>query len=165
MITKRIEKAIDIFLDAINEGTLAKGDCAACAVGNLCANAMGIRIIFNSSGSTLDEAPHQIWKRLFFTCNGIQTNKEPYYTPTQAAEAKQLISKTDFSRLELMKIEYAFESNTSIKGIHYWMHSKQEIRADQIRGLEAVVKVMLEFDDCKEEVTEVFTKRADLIPV
>lgn len=164
-MTERIKKAIDIFLDAINEGTLAKGDCAACAVGNLCANAIGIKPVLKICGSTEPEAPHYIWKRLFFTSYGVQTIKTIFYSPDKVKEAEILISKTDFSKEELMRIEYAFECNTFIKGTEYDEFSKQEIRADQIRGLEAVVKVMLEFDDCKEEVTEVFTKRADLIPV
>lgn len=34
-MTQRVQKAIDIFLDAINNGTLAKGSCTRCAVGNL----------------------------------------------------------------------------------------------------------------------------------
>ena len=37
-MTPRIQEAIDVFLDAINNGTLAKGTCTACAVGNLAAH-------------------------------------------------------------------------------------------------------------------------------
>ena len=43
-MNNRITKAIDIFLDAINEGTLAKGNCCACAVGNLVAHGMNGKI-------------------------------------------------------------------------------------------------------------------------
>ena len=46
-MTERISKAIDIFLDAVNNGTLAKGTCIACAVGNLVAHGMGGEIKFN----------------------------------------------------------------------------------------------------------------------
>lgn len=58
-----------------------------------------------------------------------------------------------------------FETNTRISYHKYDYYTSEEIRADQIKGLEAVVQVMLDFDDCKELVQEIFTSKAELIPV
>lgn len=159
-MTPRIQKAIDIFLDAINNGTLAKSNCAACAVGNLTAAAIGYKPVLDH----WNNQPNAGWEALFFTkTNGKQMLN--YGSDREIEQAEILISKTDFSKEELMQIEYAFETNTKILWGNYWLADKEKIRADQIRGLEAVVKVMLTFDDCKDEVKEVFTKRAELIPV
>lgn len=166
-MTERIKKAIDIFLDAINEGTLMKAHCGACAVGNLCANALGMKINPTTvrKAKKFHDMPNALWKCLFQTDElGFQDFRR-YDLMEYWESAEQLISKTGFSEVELSKIEYAFETNTKINWDRYYMHSKQEIRADQIRGLEAVVKVMLTFDDCKESVQEVFTSKAELIPV
>jgi hypothetical protein len=75
------------------------------------------------------------------------------------------ISYTDFTEEELSQIEYTFEKNTSIHADDYYFHTKEEIRQDQIKGLEAVVRVMLKFDKCQDEVQEVFTSKAELIPI
>jgi len=80
-------------------------------------------------------------------------------------EVKENIDATKFTWQELAAIEHAFERNTNIRVNSYDFSSPEEIRADQIRGLEAVVKVMLTFDECTENVQEVFTNKAELIPI
>ena len=72
-MTPRIQKAIDIFLDAINQGTLAKGSCAACAVGNLVAHGLNYDLINNGLGSAYlwknkaGEHQYPNWDSLFVT--------------------------------------------------------------------------------------------------
>jgi len=39
--------------------------------------------------------------------------------------------------------------------------SKEELRKDQVKALEAVVEVMMSFDDVKDAVEEVFTHKAN----
>lgn len=169
-MTPRIQKAIDIFLDAINKNTLSRGDCNACAVGNLCAAALNIEISEQDLSSDALQ-PQGRWSNLFYTDSfGIQFNNINWregFTPLRNVliEAERLISKTEFSIEELMKIEYAFETNAKIDYDNYPLYSKEIIRKDQIRGLEAVIKVMLEFDECKDTVKEVFTEKAELIPI
>ncbi|MCW3109903.1 MAG: hypothetical protein JWQ09_4409 [Segetibacter sp.] len=34
--SERFERAVSALVDAFYKGTLRKGDCAACAVGNMC---------------------------------------------------------------------------------------------------------------------------------
>lgn len=152
-MTQRVQKAIDIFLDALNEGTLAAGDCQKCAVGNLCRAAMVENKLAGCMASD--------WAFLF-----ISGTKRPFYCSDmkQISRAKQLISYTEFTEEELMQIEHTFERATFIKRVHYSGFSKEEIRADQIKGLAAVVQLMLTFDeDTTTDVKEVFTSKAELI--
>ena len=158
-MTQRVSKVIDLFLDALNEGTLAKGSCVACAVGNIVAEAQG-GTIYKESGDMKCTTVNNIWWEDFVTVsNGLQIKK---YNP---AIGKQIAYDTDFTYDELAKIEYAFETAAYIHIRSYSYFLKEEIRADQIKGLEAAVKVMLSFEDSKEDVKEVFTKRAELIPL
>lgn len=162
-MTTRVQKAIDIFLDAINNGTLAKGYCRACAVGNLVANGMGINILSDFFKGPLRANPgNHYWKMAFMTTFGRQQVNQNHFNDTKVLEC---VNATDFSIFELMKIENAFELATKIDLMHYSKTDPHTVRADQIKGLEAVVKVMLEFENEVDDVKEVFTKRAELIPV
>lgn len=148
-MTPRIQKAIDIFLDAINEGTLVKGDCTKCAVGNLIKHEISDDYLY--------------WSSYFCTVNNVQKISKGF---EHILEVRRELDCTDFSDKELMAIEYAFETNTVIHSRHYSNFSKKAIREDQIIGLEAVVKVMLTFDDCQNyDVKEIFTNKAEKIIV
>lgn len=171
-MTNRVQNAIDIFLDAINKGTLAKGTCVACAVGNLVASGMGAKIYING----FDEANipvfncninNHTWNVVFMTSLGYQEQNFELLNSKSSyvKEIKKLMDSTGFTPEELAKIEFAFETNTRIKIYYYNKYSKEAIREDQINGLKAVVEVMMTFDDIKEDVDEVFTKKAELIPV
>jgi hypothetical protein len=146
----RIQKAIDIFLDAINNGTLAKSTCAACACGNLLKDAF--KDTFNLNDLIKNQELHDEF-----------ANKYSEYFFDSLASCRE--NPTDFNYSELLKIERAFENNTNIHWMNYYKFSKEEIRADQIKGLEAVVKVMLEFNNSKEDVKEIFTNKAELIAI
>ena len=158
-MTERVKRAIDIFLDAINNGTLMKGTCAACAVSNLVAHGMGLKL----TPSTLFEYDNVSGWAIAFTtdASGQSIWEENFKMP----EVVQCVRATDFTLEELMAIEFAFERAAEISYIEYGNHSPQQVRADQIAGLKAVVEVMLTFDDCKESVEEVFTQKAELIPI
>lgn len=158
-MTQRIQEAIDIFLDAINNGTLAKGSCHACAVGNLVATGQGGKVIGYDDCTTVNNA----WGKLFSTNHfGHQSYHKSF---EQDPMVIKNIQSTKFTLQELMYIENTFETNTYINCYVYSDYSEEEIRKDQIRGLEAVVKVMLKFDEQSDDVKEVFTKKAELIAV
>lgn len=159
MITKRIKEAIDVFLDALNDGTLAKGNCSGCAVGNLVAASQNCKIQLLDN-KLITNSTH-FWYDVFYTGGSKQIFNECNITE----EVIEEIQRTNFTLIELAKIEFVFETSTQIRFSRYARYSKEEIRADQLKGLEAVVKVMLEFDNCKETVREVFTEKAELIPV
>jgi len=173
-MTNRISNAIDVFLNAIKKGTLASGNCYACAVGNLVASGMGVKLISNLVASGIgvklikiicninDEVDNSNWSKLFSTFGGIQTI---YYKELDNLDVKQSIEATEFTWEELAKIEFAFEINTKIRFAAYALFTDEEIRKDQVKGLEAVIQVMLDFDDCKDKVQEVFTSKVELIPV
>lgn len=180
-MTPRISHAIDIFLDAINNGTLAKGDCTACAVGNLVRVGMGLstdqynKNNLRSVNLDINNQYHITsflvnWSILFATpkagASQIRVSKEEECKIlSKYPEVKDQIESTDFTIDELAKIEEVFENSTIISYHNYWIHPKEEIRADQIKGLEAVVKVMLTFDEQTEDVKEVFTHKAELMPI
>lgn len=158
-MTQRTQEAIDVFLDALNEGTLAKGSCAACAVGNLAAFGMGVKIK-KCNGTNA------------YYCdvvNGIRNDEWSYAFCTDSFEQSIYESKFDlpifqyfkFTPSELAKIEYAFERNSKINFSDYDNYTKEDIRDDQIKGLEAVVKIMLELDEnIQDNYQEVFSNKA-----
>lgn len=173
-MTERVQKAIDVFLDAINQGTLAKGNCHMCAVGNLVREGMlkdpNHKVLRNkvlrNDVVEVGDINNANWNNLFYTTNeGIQIIIDHEENDWYYERGLKAISYTDFSEDELAQIEHTFETNTNIHFLKYCCSSKEEIRKDQIKGLEAVVKVMLTFDDCKEDVIEVFTNKAELITI
>lgn len=168
---KRVQNAIDIFLDAINDGTLAKGTCIACAVGNLVAKGLDAKIVKSNNCANYfactEENTH--WSNLFVTTSSSVSGTIGQVIRRDCIDDPDVvknISATEFTWQELAKIEYAFETNTKIHNNEYNSYKKKEIRADQINGLKAVVEVMLTFsNDTETSVSEVFTKKAELIPI
>lgn len=157
-MTPRVQKAIDIFLDALNNYTLNAGSCSACAVGNLVAAGRNLKYK-DVYGSKTVESP-LYWHNKFLTANGIQRGlfcSAQYYIDLADAD----IASTDFSEDELKQIEFTFETNSC----HYEGLTKEAIRKNQIKALTAVVNVMLTFDDCKIEESKQFVEKAELVPL
>ena len=162
-ITARIRKAIDIFLDAINDGTLAKGQCTACAVGNLVAYGLNGKITKKDDGQFRCTKANHLWGLIFTSSGDIQLIDKSYFNNPHALKN---IKATDFTLEELMEIEFAFENNTKINSVFYSRYTPEQIRTDQINGLAAVIKVMMAFDDVNQEIVkEAFVDRAELIPI
>lgn len=159
-MTPRIQRAIDIFLDALNNNTLAAGTCKACACGNLVAASMNLEVqIPKTEKDDYKLSGNELWAS---ATDPISTSGGPYYNP---AEGLTQIESTGFTVKEFSIIEKAFEENTLLTYPDYPETSKEEIRRDQICGLKAVVKVMMAFEECEDSVQEVFTSKAELIPV
>lgn len=156
----RIEKAINIFLDAINNGTLAKGTCIGCAVGNLVAYGMN-GVIYKENESFKCNKLNSLWSLAFMTNSDRQIVDPKLFEDTHVLEC---VLATDFTIDELMKIEYAFEKNTKILYTDYSKHTPDVIRNDQINGLAAVIKVMETFDNIESnKYVDEFTTKAKLI--
>jgi len=165
-MTRRIDNAINVFIDALRKGTLASGSCVACAVGNLVAAGIGAEIRHSNDINGFKCSPDNeawlfpiLWEKEEEDMWNRENNEHNY------SKGDRLIERTEFNLKELTKIENAFEKNAKIGYSSYFEYSKKEVRADQLKGLEAVVQVMLDFDDVKETVQEVFSSRAELIPV
>jgi hypothetical protein len=135
-------KSIDILLDAYNKGTLFHGSCDHCAVGSL----LGI----------------SVWNHDFMTFWGKQREERDYVASdlrqilgiepggSSTQECKITVRKYldniyaqhGFTRDELAKIEYAFESSiyNTPKGYDYYIDKDQ--KKGQFIGLTAVLGVM-----------------------
>jgi hypothetical protein len=168
-MSPRTQAVIDIFLDAINRGTLAKGSCICCAVGNICAHYSGYEIPETWRDEN-KKYPHTAWSNLFCTVDFEQDLgylQEDYSESNRIAkeEGKAIIAKTPFTVSELAKVEFVFETNTDIVYGDYPLISAADIRKDQIKGLEAVVRLLLSWDNTIETTEEVFTNKVELIPV
>jgi hypothetical protein len=164
-MTNRVQKAIDIFLDALNNGELIAGDCTKCAVGNLVKEGMGYT---DYNRDTLICIPHGDgygkaflnWSFLFYTEDFEQiVLKNPRGFLKKYPEIKQQIDSTGFTLKELMAIEYEFETSSKINMFNKNLHTSFEIRQDQVKALGNVIELMMKFDDCKENVQEVFTNK------
>lgn len=171
-ISERAQKAIDVFLNALEKGTLAKGTCTACAVGNLVAAGYGVEVIkgykidaeiIEGSGlvCSIDNTG---WRYLFMT----SSNEQEIQTEALSMSiVKENILVTDFTWQELAQIEKAFENATKINWVEYPKHKPEKVREDQLKGLVAAVEVILSFDQEVEIglVDEVFTNKAKAIPI
>jgi hypothetical protein len=164
-MTERVQKAIDIFLDSLNDGTLIAGNCAACAVGNLVAANCGVKLyskidIYRDKTVSAEHdavflpelgrpARLRSWIGLF--CTGkkqTRANIKDFSSEVQE-EMLAIVNRTGFTIDELAEIEYTFETVARYQGV--------------ISALEAVVQVMLNFDDNVENVKEIFTNKAEAI--
>lgn len=171
-MTARFEKAYNALVNAYFEGTLAKGICVACAVGNIVAVGAGARINVSELpwGDPLYECLYEndFWGTLFSTSKGIQrkyvtypngmTFCEPYKTlvceEEMAVISKQrekLLRLTGYSDVELAEVEKAFETNTKIDFTNYKAHTEQEVLEDQFNGLSAAVDVLVRLDNIENE--------------
>lgn len=145
-MTTRFKNALDALVYAFFNDTLAKGDCAACAVGNICDWSYGYKkkspldSYEIAEGNTTDD-----WGYLLF--KGGKVDK-----------GLKAISKTGYSLDEIIKIEKAFESNTNIDFVKYRFKSSDEIMQDQYNGLCAVVDVLCELEGIEDptEYKELF---------
>lgn len=142
---ERFDNAIKALVQAFFDETLAKGNCAACAVGNMVASAWGQKV-----GSDLREVAcgpinNSSWNNLFTTSDGVQFKGLSFINSDDDGELA--IYPTGYSAEELAKVEYAFETNTSLEWRHYRVSHKSEIMEDQFKGLMAVVDVLCEIDN------------------
>lgn len=150
-MTPRFEKAYNALVKAFFEGTLAKGDCAACAVGNIVADALESPVVLLVGLSMAAcEKDNSFWKTLFMTDHGRQ---ELRWTRTGDEErrAHLLYSLTGYTEREMAAIEFAFETSTTIRLSDYLCKGEQAILEDQYRGLCAVVDVMLKLDGIEHD--------------
>lgn len=144
--SKRFDNAISALVNAFLNDTLAKGDCSACAVGNIVARAICYEIPKSASIRTISNPPNRYWSRVFMTIKGKQFVKPSSYK----YEAKENIDATGYNMRDLAFIEAAFETATSIDFLEYPKYSKDAIIEDQYNGLMAVVEVLCEIDGITE---------------
>ncbi len=152
----RFTRALDALVKAFFNDHLSRGHCAACAVGNIVAYCNGVDMKNFTQKSDSSVFPHANWVYLGFTFEGTQlpgmNPGGPMGLPVPSKEfdiiiAKRFIFATGYSDSEILKMEFAFETNTKIYGSDYHIHTPKEIMEDQYNGLMAVVDVLCELDD------------------
>jgi hypothetical protein len=106
-------KTVDILFTAYLNGHLLRGNCCACAVGNLVAGNRGwgvneTLLLWYKDTAEGFERHYPRWNSVFSTCNGKQRVKMAVYRGNK--EIREEIFTTGYSLQELMRIEYAFET-------------------------------------------------------
>lgn len=134
---ERFNRAIAALVKAFFDGMLRKGDCTACAVGNICEG-------------------RSEWSNVFMTTS---SGRQVLWTEEYTGIAKELINKTGYHWTELSRLEKAFEHNTRISGHDYLFTNQSAIMEYQYNGLMAVVSVLCEIEGIKEveKVKEMFS--------
>ena len=136
-MTQRFQKATDALYDSFFNGTLAKGVCVRCAVGN---------IVGAAQHALGNDGNNAWWSSLFYSSCGKQFRyyNYPYHEAL-------LLTLTEYTADELAEVEWAFENNTRIDHSVYNIHTEQEILEDQYNGLCAVFDVLMGLDGMDEE--------------
>lgn len=163
------ENTVDILVRAFINGTLAHGDCAACAVGNIIADNIGAQIVeieeVGRGGAgwlrKRDGYPLTIgWSDVFCTRDNHQIiNPKNYIGPIKAQ-----IDASGYHWKELAKIEAAFESaHNPDHNVDEYGDYKNALDVDwMFNGLMAVVDVLAEIHNidltAKESAKKLFVK-------
>jgi len=150
-MTERFEKAYNVLLKAFMNDTLASGTCAACAVGNIIADAMGGVIRKNDENNFKCNIDNEWWTNVFVTgSDGDQTIYKVKDDGDIKVYRKRMFELTGYKWDELAKVEKVFEKNNDIKHCYYDEKTEQEIMEDQFNGLMAVMDVLIELDKVEE---------------
>ncbi len=128
---ERFNRALKALVKGYFDGTLEKGDCSMCAVGNM----VGLA----DDCFTLPK-----WRYVFVT---NEKGYQHFDLSNYRDGAKDQIDSTGYTPFELARVEKAFESSTEIRGFSYPLHTDQAIDQDQLNGLMAVVDVLCEIDN------------------
>ena len=149
-MTQRFEKAYTALYNAFMNDTLASGICAACAVGNIVADAMGIKVGKLHTGEFHCDVDNDWWKHLFVTGPSGQEIFRLKDNGMVKKYRKRIFDLTGYKWNELAQVEKAFENKTKMKIIDYDQYTEQEIMEDQFNGLMAVMDVLIKLDEVAE---------------
>ncbi len=147
--------SVSVLVKAYMQDTLQWGNCAACAVGNLIADACGFTFTSTKEWSLVWKGDDELnlavaWlQKLNFEFGGRQMPQ-----PNEEARANELLNSTGYSHLELNEIERRFEEACCFDA------SSRDGR--MFNGLMAVVDVLADIHGIdlkeKEEAKLMFVK-------
>lgn len=160
--SERFDRAIKALVKGYMNNTLVKGNCSACAVGNIVAECMNIPVVVGYVDTT-DPIPGMQWADVVMTTPFEQILHPEKYEGL----AKEEIDATGYSWEEIAKIEYAFETSTKIHWQNYKHYTLAQIDQDQLNGLNAVVDVLCKIEGIIDEqqineYKELFVKELSL---
>jgi len=152
-MTTRFKNAYDALIKAFFEGTLAKGHCYACACGNIIRYATNEPIQIKNGKVFGYEGSARLWSLLIVTGKPGEQHYNHRDLPQEVIKQieDEVIRMTGYNAIEFGMIEEAFESNTRKHINRYPYLNESEILNDQFNGLMAVVDVLLELDNMKDE--------------
>lgn len=111
------DNTVSVLVKAYLEGTLYKGSCAACAVGNICAAAQGVEVDPSdiSPNGWFDHDFGPMWQHLFITRPSGSQERAYQEEGFQEDETCNLlgveqIQSTGYTTEQLARVELAFES-------------------------------------------------------
>lgn len=134
-MTTRFKNAVDSLVNAFFKDELTKGSCSNCALGCIIAHSFQM--------NNIADVPVNFWKEAFITSENIQIVNSKYFDHEFQLK---MVESTQYSIEEMMRIEYAFESNTQISWNLMANKSSNEILRDRFNGLIAVVNILCEID-------------------
>lgn len=181
--SKRFDNAVASLVKGYMNDTLAKGNCAACAVGNIVAGATGrtIKKSQNLDGkvdfdfvNVIGHINNPSWQLVFATSPGdrrLSREKRQVIEMQCYKDSAQLeIDATGYTVQELADVEWAFEKATNIMFHDYHKkRDKRKIDEDQLNGLYAVVDVLCKIegydDTVAQETKDLFVKSESSCPL
>ncbi len=137
---ERFDRALKKLIQAFFSDGLRKGNCSACAVGNMCDGKSDWRHVFMSSDHG----------QIIY----VKAYVNNYISPISSeSNPKLVIDATGYSWQELARVEKAFEANTKIDGAFGYSADihKKDIMEDQFNGLMAVVEVLCDIEGLNPE--------------
>jgi hypothetical protein len=143
---ERFDRTIKVLVNAFFNGTLAKGTCAACAVGNMVAAAIRLKLTREDMSDV--EKYNVFW--MYPLNNYRRCNNGFFINDDHLQGGKEQIEATGYSVEEINKIEYTFEKYTNLHFTDYYDKTKEQIMEDQYNGLMAVVDVLCEIEGIQE---------------
>lgn len=171
-MTQRFKKAYDALCKSFFEGTLAKGTCVACAIGNIVSDALGQEVILPKEFYENSKMMEKVfpWNELrrprrSFDPPDLRFVPETDLPPQHIQNDAFLTELTGYNNLERCLIEGAFEGNTEISFDQYFTRSEQDILEDQYKGLCATFEVMCKLDGVSENYEERLQKHPKLVCV
>lgn len=135
------ENTVNILVKAYFNDTLQHCNCAACAVGNMIADAKGIELYKNNEGQVAWRAPLPIWIKAIGG-GEIKSWVKNFGQAIQEAES------TGYTTEQIVKIEYEFEY-----GVSYPDESGND-DVDGYFGLMRVLSVLAEIHNVSLEATQ-----------
>jgi hypothetical protein len=165
-------QTVDILVKAFFQGTLLAGKCSACAVGNLVAHYKGTKPNSNSY-DRFEDCSHPQWQsvflggrtRLSYQMLMEDTEQIPWRIDVRIPEGLEQIKSTGYTIDELMRIEFAFETETKRR-----FESGRELSSDErhFAGLMGVLDVLCDIhkvdETDKESARSLFEAHPSLQP-
>lgn len=148
---EQFEKTVKALTNAFINGTLAKYNCYACAVGNIIAYNREAKYDKNYEGLlyTVNDDIVNAWGSVFST-DLYGTSRFCSVIYKHDKEARESIKSSGYEIRDLRRIENAFERATFILEGNYRRYPNRVVMEDQYNGLMACIDVLMKIHECND---------------